>query len=295
MSHVLFVIDQLRQEDDAIALAAIAQGLMDAGIDQTHLLASPSDGQQISPILEGVDCISTRMPRRWWGRARTAQDCAAHFARRPVDLVFWSGDQAASLSRELAAELESPLIGDVWKRSQVDAAKRSPLVDAWIARTDSLSVQLRDELKAGTVITANSILGGHETRTGFRRRNAQLTCSEMGALSVKVEGINVRLHPTDREVYAEMQVLLNQSMSRSVRTLHGITGEAGDVPLSAALEFALEGVGGLIEAPVSARHTIVRFSASYWSTLQAALPHARHAVDDRNWMRETQNSTAQGR
>ena len=154
MSHVLFVIDQLRQEDDAIALTAIAQGLMDAGIDQTHLLASPSDGQQISPILEGVDCISTRMPRRWWGRARTAQDCAAHFARRPVDLVFWSGDQAASLSRELAAELESPLIGDVWKRSQVDAAKRSPLVDAWIARTDSLSAQLRDELNAGTVITA---------------------------------------------------------------------------------------------------------------------------------------------
>ena len=30
-------------------------------------------------------------------------------------------------------------------------------------------------------------------------------------------------------------------------------------------------------------------------TCQAALPHARHAVDDRNWMRETQNATAQGR
>ena len=110
------------------------------------------------------------------------------------------------------------------------------------------------------------LFSGHETRTGFRRRNAQL--SEMGALSVKVEGINVRLHPTDREVYAEMKVLLDQPICRSVRTLQGITGEAGDVPLSAALEFALEGVGDLIEAPVSARHTIVRFSASYWSTLQ---------------------------
>lgn len=154
MTHVVFAIDELRQEDDAIALSAIAKGLLDAGIEQTHLLATPRGGQQITPLLEDIECMSVRMPRRWWGRAHTNRELASHFTRRPVDLVFWSGDQAASLARDLAAQLEAPLVGDVWTRSQVDAARRSPLVDAWIARTDSVADQLRDVLKAGTVITA---------------------------------------------------------------------------------------------------------------------------------------------
>lgn len=154
MTHVVFAIDELRQEDDAIALSAIAKGLLDAGIEQTHLLASPRGGHRISPLLEGIECLSVRMPRRWWTRSHTTRDLAAHFARRPVDLVFWSGDQAASLACDLASELKSPLVGDVWKRSQVNVAHRSPHVDAWIARTDSIADQLRDVLKVGTVISA---------------------------------------------------------------------------------------------------------------------------------------------
>ena len=87
------------------------------------------------------------------------------------------------------------------------AQKKTKLAPSFAADTDTVQ-GLRAHRMTEAVITANSILGGHETRTGFRRRNAQL--SEMGALSVKVEGINVRLHPTDREVYAEMKVLLDQ-------------------------------------------------------------------------------------
>jgi len=154
MSHVVIAIDPARREDDEIALSAISSGLQNANIELTYLLAEPAEGRALTPLLEEVPCLSAPMPQRWWSRHRVARELADQLSRRPVDLVFWSGDGAAALARELAPLLEVPLIGDVWRRDQVDAARRLPQVDAWIARTESLGHALRSVLKVGTVITA---------------------------------------------------------------------------------------------------------------------------------------------
>eukprot|EP01043_Picozoa_sp_COSAG02_P094092 COSAG02_NODE_30561_length_548_cov_387.461024_1_plen_81_part_00 len=50
--------------------------------------------------------------------------------------------------------------------------------------------------------------------------------------------------------------------------LQGLSGEAADLPLAAALKFAEEGVGHLIEPPQSTKHVIVRFET--YSPVQLA-------------------------
>lgn len=174
MTHVLIAIDEARREDDQIALSAVGSGLLKANIELTHLLAEPAEGRALTPLLEEVQCLRAPMPQRWWSRNRIARALADQLSRRPVDLVLWSGDGAALLARDLAALLEVPLIGDVWRRDQVDAARRSPLVDAWITRTEALGQALRSVLKAGTVITARPPLHVRATTRLPDRRPAMV-------------------------------------------------------------------------------------------------------------------------
>jgi hypothetical protein len=154
MTRILIAIDEHRRQDDEIALIAIATGLRDAGIEQIHLLAEPDEGRAVTPLVDDIDCLSVPMPQRWWSRTRIAAELADTLARRPVDLVLWSGADVGHLAQVLATVLEVPLIADVWQSSQIDGARRFPLVDAWIARTEAVGSRLRSELQAGTVITA---------------------------------------------------------------------------------------------------------------------------------------------
>ncbi len=150
--HIGLLIAPARLLDERPVFAAIAQGLADAGIRQTHVAASTTPPP--SPLLEGTDWVSAPMPLRW-GRRRSELDAAAQtLSRSPIDALFYSGDEAARTARELAARLEVPIACDVWRADQVVAARRLPYIDTWITRTDALAGAMRSSLKHGTVITA---------------------------------------------------------------------------------------------------------------------------------------------
>ncbi len=174
MTRILIAIDEPRREDDEIALTAIARGLRKADIEQVHLLAEPTEGRGGASLLEEIDVLTAPIPQRWWSRKRIAAELAAALTRRPVDLVLYSGNGVALLARDLAAILEVPLIADIWRSDQVDVANRSPLVDAWIARTDAVGNRLRSILRAGTVITARPPLDIQATTRLPDRRPAMV-------------------------------------------------------------------------------------------------------------------------
>ena len=159
MTRIVMAIDLPRRLDDDIALVAIARGLHDAGIEQTHVLGVHGEGHTLTPLIPEADVIAAPMPQRWWNRRRVVDHVAGELSKRPHDLLLWSGNDAAVLAREVAARLEIPLVGDVWRQDQVIAAKRSPLVDAWIARSERLEFQLRNQVQAATVVTARPPLG----------------------------------------------------------------------------------------------------------------------------------------
>lgn len=167
-------IDEPRRQDDEIALSTIARGLRDAGIEQIHLLAEPPEGRAVMPLVDDIDCLTAAMPQRWWSRGRIAAEVIDALIKRPVDLVFFSGDGVALLAHDLAATLEVPLVADVWRTKQIDVAARSPLVDAWIARTEAVGERLRGVLRAGTVITARPPLSLHTTTRLPDRRPAMV-------------------------------------------------------------------------------------------------------------------------
>ena len=152
------------------------------------------------------------------------------------------------------------------------AQRKTGLAPSFAAHSTTMQ-NIDAHRRVQAIITADAILSGHESRTGYRRRVTQMKA--MGALKIDVNNHSARLHPTDAEVAAEMNLLLDQPVSRSVRTLHGITGEGADVPLGDAISFALEGVGRLIHAPTSTRHAIVRFSSEYFKTLRLPVPGQR--------------------
>ena len=154
LMHVILAIDHNRLQDDRPALAKIAQGLLEAGIEQTHVLGSPKNGEPMTPLLEDIDTHSTIMPPRWGYRAEAASALSPLISRRPVDVLCWSGEGAAVTARDLATRLEIPLACDTWRAEQIDNAHRRPYVDTWIARSIAIADGLRSILRHGTVITA---------------------------------------------------------------------------------------------------------------------------------------------
>ncbi len=154
MMHLLMVIDGPRLDDDRRPLQHIARGLRDASVEQTHILAAPEDQQAIEPLLEDVVPIETEMPVRWWRRGAQAATLARQLEPQSIDAIFWSGDAATVLAHDLAAHLEVPLIGDVWRLDQVERARRNPWVDTWIARSERVGSLLRDAVSHGTLVTA---------------------------------------------------------------------------------------------------------------------------------------------
>ena len=158
---------------------------------------------------------------------------------------------------------------DALARASAHAQKKTGLPPSFAAETTTVQ-NLEAHRRTQAAITAHAILSGHESRSGMVRKISQM--SEMNALMVDVGGHAVRLHPTDREVAAQMETLLDQSVGRSVRTLQGVTGEGADVPLGEAISFALEEVGRLIHPPTSTRHVILRFASDYFKLLQLPVP-----------------------
>ena len=150
LMRVALTIDSDRLLDDRPALASVARGLADAGIQQTLVAADATS----PPLVDDLDVVAAPMPLRWTRRTGKLDTAAQALSRSPVDVLFFSGDDAARTAHELASRLEVPIACDVWKSSQVENAKRSPFVDTWIARTDSLAEGLRSSLQHGTVITA---------------------------------------------------------------------------------------------------------------------------------------------
>jgi glycosyltransferase involved in cell wall biosynthesis len=154
LMHVVLTIDHDRLRDDRPALVMIAQGLLEAGIEQTHVLGLPPSGVAVTPLHEDVQTLATPMPPRWGYRSEAVRDLAPIISRRPVDVLCWSGDAAATTARDLATRLEVPLACDTWRADQVVAARRRPYVDTWIARSSAIAEALRSSLRHGTVITA---------------------------------------------------------------------------------------------------------------------------------------------
>lgn len=154
LMHVILTIDHDRLQDDRPTLVKIAQGLLEAGIEQTHVLGSPQSGELATPLVEDIDTHSTTMPPRWGYRAEAAGVMSPLISRRPVDVLCWSGDGAAVTARDLATRLEIPLACDTWRAEQIDGASRRPYVDTWIARSNAIADGLRSIIHHGTVITA---------------------------------------------------------------------------------------------------------------------------------------------
>jgi len=152
--HVVLAIEHTRLRDDRPTLAKIAQGLLEAGIEQTHVLGSPQSGAPVTPLLEDIDTHSTPMPPRWGYRAEAISVLSPLISRRPVDVLCWSGDGASVTARDLATRLEIPLACDTWRAEQIDGSPRRPYVDTWIARSNAIADGLRSALRHGTVITA---------------------------------------------------------------------------------------------------------------------------------------------
>ncbi|MDP7029891.1 MAG: glycosyltransferase [Phycisphaerales bacterium] len=150
--RAILAIDRERMLDDRPALTAIARGLAEAGIQQTHVIAQSATPSP--PLLEDVDVVQVPMPLRWTRRAAELDTAAQALSKSPVDVLFFSGDAASRTARELATRLEVPIACDVWRRDQVESARRTPFVDTWIARSEVLAGGLRDSLQHGTVITA---------------------------------------------------------------------------------------------------------------------------------------------
>ncbi len=152
--HLLIIIDAPRLDEDRRALQAIAMGLRDASIEQTHILATQEEDTPVEPLLDTVDPVQTAMPARWWRRSTHAAAVAEQVGTQPIDAIFWSGDAAAVLARDLAATFEVPLIGDTWRAEQVQNASRTPWIDTWIARTDRIGELLRRAVNHGRIVTA---------------------------------------------------------------------------------------------------------------------------------------------
>ena len=169
-------------------------------------------------------------------------------------------------------ESDDQFFVDALAKASAFAQQKTGLPPSFVAETTTVQ-NLNAHRRTEAIITADAILGGYQSRSGYVRKVSQL--KEMGALEVDVDGHAVRLHPTDREVSAEMNTLLDQPVSRSVRTLQGVTGEGADVPLGDAISFALEEVGRLICAPTSTRHVILRFPSDYFKRLRLPAPGQR--------------------
>jgi len=153
MTHYAVLLDDARIVDESLIMQSILRGVQLSGVEVTVIVPGKAEDQP-TPFFEEVHTISAPIPPRPWRRRAEANRLADILENLGVDAIFWSGLNATGLAHDLAAELDLPLVGDLWREEQILEASRSSHVDTWIARTEALAEQIRTTIRHGTIISA---------------------------------------------------------------------------------------------------------------------------------------------
>jgi len=155
MMRLLLAIDTPRFQDEAGTWRAIAKELLNAGIEQVHLLADAGDAAPRPVLLEGVESLTTQLPPAWWRRRRAAHRLTHQIDELGIDVLLASGPAAVASLIPVRDQLDIPLLVDVWRHEQIGAID-SIRADVWLARSEALADALRGRIEHGTVVTTRS-------------------------------------------------------------------------------------------------------------------------------------------